>query len=62
MLVRGTAPVVKAWPAMTIGSSDKTGSTFSDLSLRRSSAGLKSAKLPSGWRERRWQKTSSPPV
>ena len=33
MLVRGTTPVVKAWPSMTIGASDSTGSTWSASQL-----------------------------
>src|SRR5215472_5592924 len=49
MLVRGIAPVVKAWPSMTAGVSDRTISTFNAFSRRRSSA-TGSVKLPSGAR------------
>ena len=55
MLLRGTAPVVKAWPSMMIGASDRTGSISSALSRRRSRGAPKFVKLPSEPRLNRLQ-------
>ena len=33
MLARGTTPVVNAWPSITVGAPDSTGSTIQRLEL-----------------------------
>ena len=62
MLLRLILPVVKAWPAITVGVSHSTVVTLCAASSRRSSV-PKSANCPGvGAALTRWQKLSSPPA
>ena len=65
MLVRGTAPVVKAWPSIMTGASDSTGSTpraFKLAAIDHAVIGQSRRICRRDCASIRWQKLSSPPV